>query len=350
MNTIITQKDLAKATGLNQSTVSLALRNDPRVNEETRIRVIRAARDLGYKKDPMMSALAAYRDGLHKTSHQGTLAWLHDSRLQRLENYKDSVWEHYLAGARKRADEHGYKLEVFELPKNRKEHHRLSDILFHRGIEGVFLPPQYIKDEAPDFDWKHFAVVTFGWSVIKPHFHSISPNHFQNATLLVENFQTLGYRRIAGLIANTTLDWQHLQLWSHGIETTARKGMPNGKAIPTFHLNPKSGSQIASLQRWFLKYRPDALGINLEHIDYITEVLDEMKIQVPEDIALALTFRPSKETRLAGIYENSPFLGEAAADLIVGTLRRREYGTPQVRRMLQIEGVWQAGSSAPKKT
>ena len=44
----ITIHDIAKLTGLNASTVSRALRRDPRISEPTVLRVNRAAEELGY--------------------------------------------------------------------------------------------------------------------------------------------------------------------------------------------------------------------------------------------------------------------------------------------------------------
>ena len=49
-----TQKDVASVAGVDQSTVSLALRGDPRISPATRRRVLEAAKKLGYK--PFLNA------------------------------------------------------------------------------------------------------------------------------------------------------------------------------------------------------------------------------------------------------------------------------------------------------
>jgi LacI family transcriptional regulator len=49
----ITSRDIAKAVGVSQSTVSRALRSDPRVAEETRQRVVEAAQRLAYTPNLM---------------------------------------------------------------------------------------------------------------------------------------------------------------------------------------------------------------------------------------------------------------------------------------------------------
>ena len=55
----VTIHDIAKLTGLNASTVSRALRHDPRISPETRQRVLRTADKLGYVMNLAARNLAA---------------------------------------------------------------------------------------------------------------------------------------------------------------------------------------------------------------------------------------------------------------------------------------------------
>ena len=54
----VTQLDVAREAGVHRSTVSLAFRNHPSIPAETRERVMRVAKKLGYTIDPMLAALA----------------------------------------------------------------------------------------------------------------------------------------------------------------------------------------------------------------------------------------------------------------------------------------------------
>ena len=60
----VTIHDIAKLTGLNASTVSRALRRDPRISEPTVLRVNRAAEELGYIMNFAARNLAAGKTGL----------------------------------------------------------------------------------------------------------------------------------------------------------------------------------------------------------------------------------------------------------------------------------------------
>src|SRR5881398_3589545 len=57
----ITMRDIAQRLGIDQSTVSLALRDHPRISEALRRKVRDAAGEMGYQPDAMLSALAHYR-------------------------------------------------------------------------------------------------------------------------------------------------------------------------------------------------------------------------------------------------------------------------------------------------
>jgi LacI family transcriptional regulator len=58
---------VARALGVSRSTVSLALRDDPRISDATRRRVRRAAEDLGYTANPLIATLmSTLRRGVGK--------------------------------------------------------------------------------------------------------------------------------------------------------------------------------------------------------------------------------------------------------------------------------------------
>ncbi|HEY8967080.1 MAG TPA: helix-turn-helix domain-containing protein, partial [Candidatus Methylacidiphilales bacterium] len=100
---------MAEKAGVHRATVSLVLKNHPSIPEATRQKVLAAAKEMGYERDPMLSVLAAYRNGLAHHAMHGELAWLafHDWG-------RAPIYDEYFAGARNRAKECGYILEKFE--------------------------------------------------------------------------------------------------------------------------------------------------------------------------------------------------------------------------------------------
>ena len=53
----ITMADIARKVGLGRSTVSMALRNHPEIAAATKDRVLKAASELGYQPNPLISLL-----------------------------------------------------------------------------------------------------------------------------------------------------------------------------------------------------------------------------------------------------------------------------------------------------
>ncbi|MCU0791263.1 MAG: helix-turn-helix domain-containing protein [Opitutaceae bacterium] len=83
-------RDIANLVGLDPSTVSLALRDHPRIAAATRERVRRAAAKLGYAPDPLLSALASYRRNVHERPVTATLGWVNRwSPPKRLHEFRE---------------------------------------------------------------------------------------------------------------------------------------------------------------------------------------------------------------------------------------------------------------------
>src|SRR5690606_18500907 len=108
----VTIRDVAKAVGLSKSTVSLALRNDPRLRKATREKIRAVADQLGYRPDPALAALAHYRYG-NASPGAPVLGWL-TNWPERDEWRNDSRLYHF-NGACRQAERMGYQLEHFWL-------------------------------------------------------------------------------------------------------------------------------------------------------------------------------------------------------------------------------------------
>ncbi|HEY9249686.1 MAG TPA: helix-turn-helix domain-containing protein, partial [Rariglobus sp.] len=94
----ITLRLIATQAGVDISTVSLAMRNSPRVQSATRDRIHKIATDLGYQPDAALAALVAYRNGVRAASYQSTLAWL-DNWPVHGELRKIEAFNEYFLGA-----------------------------------------------------------------------------------------------------------------------------------------------------------------------------------------------------------------------------------------------------------
>jgi DNA-binding LacI/PurR family transcriptional regulator len=189
-----TQADLAKALGLTQATVSLALRGDPRITEARRKQIQEAALEMGYRPNPTAVTLAHFKRNSTQKPVQAALAWLNfysdPKSLRSLGEF-----ERYWRGANATAEKFGYHLDDF--PCARTPMHRLESVLTARGISGILLPPHgQIRPDWSDFHWRQFSVVRFGRSIQNPAAHVVTADQVANMMLAFDETRKRGYERI----------------------------------------------------------------------------------------------------------------------------------------------------------
>ena len=79
MDRVPTIRDVARAAGVGASTVSLALRNDPRLRPAMRDHVRKVASEIGYLPNATLASLMAQVRGGKNLPFQATLAFLNAS-------------------------------------------------------------------------------------------------------------------------------------------------------------------------------------------------------------------------------------------------------------------------------
>ncbi len=137
----ISQADVAKHVGVSASTVSRALKNDPRITKKVRQKIIDAAQELGYRPDPSVSALANYRWKTTARDFSGVVAWITvgDSSEELRRKYPE--FDLYWKGANACADRFGYQIEEFAITEDMPLE-KLEKILYARNVKGLLLPPE----------------------------------------------------------------------------------------------------------------------------------------------------------------------------------------------------------------
>lgn len=335
----ITLRDIADKAEVHLSTVSLALRNSPKLRKETREFVQKIADQLGYVPDAALSALVIHRKGVRASSYQSTLAWLDNwttpgNRLRDIPTFNANF-----QGALARADQLGYKLEEFSLRSPGIPPARMASILKSRNIKGILVAPQEHDGVPFPFDFTDFAAVTFGYSLQPACIHVVTNHQFRSMQLLVAKLHELGYRRIGLYLAH---DWDKKvnQGYTAGF-LAAHAAIGGRKPIPPCLWNQL---QPASFKSWITRHRPDAIitqGISKVLIGW----LKSFGLCVPEDIAVTSLSAHSGEPDIAGIYQNDRLIGATAIDIVTGMLQRNERGLPQTILYTLVEGTWHPGSS-----
>jgi LacI family transcriptional regulator len=329
------QKLVAQLAGVSASTVSLALRGDPRLPPATRRRIAEIARAAGYHHNPLVSQVMSAARHRRLGRHLGTIAYVHF--YAKREGYLEfETLRDFHVGMLAQAEGCGYKLEVFWGRAPGLGGQRLSDMLSARGIEGVIISP-VPPDASPRLDWPRFALATIGHSLTTPKLHRAVNHQLHTVGLALAELQTRGYQRI-GLVMHAHQMQMSAETWKAGL-LLYQSNIPARRRIPPL-LPPRVAEPL--LLEWVRRHRPDAIMA-------LTYSLHGWLVQagyrVPRDVALVALDWNESTPEWAGVVQNARAVGQAAADLVVAQLRRNERGIPTSPQTLLIEGRWLDGST-----
>lgn len=331
----VRQQDIALKAGVHITTVSLALRNDPRLAESTRRRIQDLAAEMGYTPDPMLSALTVHRNRSKRVHHQGTLAWLCPPTVK---SESARSFSGYIQGAEERCAELGYKLEIFNFTELGGG--RLSGVLHARNIKGLLIPPQAHSRAHLDFDWQEFSSVCFGFTLSWPRLHLITNAQYSSSRLAVRMLRTRGYRRI-GFVTTRETDERTDQNFRAGFLSEQHDFLPENRIPPLLLEDTTIATECVEFAAWYREHKPDVI---LYIYPTVAEFLRRLKI-TPKECGSASLSVTSRDGNLAGVYQNDPLIGRKAVDFLIDMLHRNERGIPPHRFQFFVESEWVEGKS-----
>ncbi len=199
MKDLPTIRALAKMAGVSNATVSLALRNHPRIRPEVRERIQQIAAEAGYKPNPLVANLLSQLRVSKSHSYQSTLGlfsiWENPARIK-----PNHTFGEYIAGCRKHAGLLGYGLDLFSLVEPEITPERLVKILQARNIRGLLVIGsdlgRFIRPEL-DPIWNYSAAIVLGVRPIHPLLSFTLNDHFSTTMQAMGEVLQLGYERPA---------------------------------------------------------------------------------------------------------------------------------------------------------
>ncbi len=340
----VSLRDVARAVGVSHVAISLALRGDARVSEKRRSEIKLAAERLGYRPDPMLSSLAAYRRTKQRVEISSTVAWINQwpdpKALRRLHEFAA-----YWRGAADAAGELGYRLEEFQAPRD-LSHDRLQRILAARSVRGILLPPHPHGLTLPDFDWSQFSVVRLGLSVPHPRAHVVTSDQLNCAKMAFERIRERGYDRI-GFVSSRRFDRDTGGNFRAGFLSAQDASLPLRRHLPPLFLAEESSPADARLLRaWLKRARPDAV---ISTHPALHGLLASINVRVPADLPVAAVSVLDGKFD-AGVDQNSHEVGRVALRTLAGLIHQNERGIPRFCRRILVEGQWIDGTSLPVRS
>lgn len=334
------QRELAKALGISQSAVSLALRGDASISEPLRKRVRVEAKRMGYRLNPYVRALMSSIRADRKACDQGTLALLVDVFREK-EWRAHPSYSVYFRGLERRCSELGFRIECFFLMESGMSPSKVDRILYARGIQGVILAPPYLGNRKLGLTWKRYACVGTGYGWELQQFDRIAHDHDQNVVTAFQKLRDLGYKRIGMCLPSFYANGRGTR-WLDGFLTCQHR-LSKSERIPLF-VGSEEEQSFGLFQKWVFRWRPDVL-LSLYGEERCW--LDSLNLRVPEKIGLACLIRP-RGSRLAGIDDRFEHIGAATVELVASKIAFNQFGIPSDPKLTLIEGRWVDGQSLRK--
>jgi LacI family fructose operon transcriptional repressor len=320
------------------STASRALNDDPQIAAATRQRIVKIARELGYRKNASVTTLMrSFRSGDRSGVQRETLAFLAETPPSAWTEKHLESHNRILAGMRERAENLGYQVDVFWTREPGRSLARLGAILRARGIRGVIPGPLPKKSVLAGFPWEDFASVAIGYMLESPRLHRVQTDMYENMSVILAEFAARGYGRI-GFVTHEAVE-QRLGRLAAARFAVYQQELPVRKRIPA--LVVRSGEEPAPVE-WLEKYRPDAV---VSQVDFLLPQVRRIRRMDGGETGFAWLAAQLNTPDISGTVPRHETIGAAALDLLVTLVAHGDKGVPDEPRSILIPGLWREGKT-----
>ncbi|HRE79763.1 MAG TPA: LacI family DNA-binding transcriptional regulator [Opitutaceae bacterium] len=336
----VSLRDIARRIGVSHATVSKALRNDPEISETRRTEVRAVAEALGYRPDPLLQQLAAYRRSRRVSRIESCIGWLNDwtdpDAYHRFPQYSG-----YWTGARQAAEMLGFRLEEIRLRKNAPTAERLRRMLLARSIRGVLIPPHLESFRHSAMDWSELSVVKIGFSIPELPTHLVASDQYGGGRLAATHLLQAGHRRI-GFVSTQSLELNTRGNFSAALLHSRDRSVAKAERIPPLFLDDNGADARLEFEKWLQKYRPTA-------VVYSPTAVVRWMGGRSSGIVLCSISRLDAPAEF-GLNQLPEEVGQAAVEFLVSQLNTHRFGIPAHPRRILIEPSWEGGiPTAPAK-
>jgi LacI family transcriptional regulator len=335
-----TLRDVARAANAGVSTVSLALRDDPRIRPDTRRHIQETAHRLGYQTNALVANLMAQLRASRSEGARPSLALVNVSPsgrdLEDLPTFR--AWQQ---AVRDRAHALGYDLAVYRLQEAGQSPAELQESLQADGVRGVILAGLSTGASLPhtySLLWENYANVVLGLRPITPPLHFSCNDQYATAQECVYRLSERGYQR-PGLVINPATDTVLEERFTSGFRA-AQGRLMMGSSVP---IHPFQPDREEDFRRWMDREQPDVLVTLHEEV---RDWADHLGLRVPQDIGLAhLDCTQGGSGNWSGMDQNSHTVGVSAVDTVIGQIHRHETGVPTWAKCVLNASSWVEGET-----
>lgn len=299
----ISMSRIAAEAGVHQTTVSRALRGDPRISEAVRHRIVAIADELGYRPDPVLSRLCDYRSALRRRDgmRRAVLAFLTDYPL-------DDPFRDIDRGFSEQADRLGYRVTQMR-GVSASDPETVAHRYRGQGCDGLFV----LSDRpAPDPDvWRGLRAIWYG-SEAPAGLPAVYADEIEASRMAFAKAWSAGYRRIGAVFF---------------VGPIAERGVgPAGGFLYSRHTAPEGAVRIPPLlfhgndkdlkgrfRRWLDRWQPDVL---IGHNALFLWLARQSGRRIPEDMGYIDLMTAACNPDVSGTDYRYRDIGHQAADLL----------------------------------
>jgi len=301
----VTVREVASRAGVSASTAAAALRGAAWVRPETRSRIETAAAELGYRRDPAASILAAKRGQSGQKARLVSIGVLHEPTVPGRTAYTGK------AGLDAAVAQRGWVVHAANLEEI-NDLNRLARRWEDMGIDAVVLVRTKVPLTRIDFPWHRFTVLSTEVGRLREGFDVVRPSQFGAITECLRETKCRGYRRFGFWLRvhPEPLPDDHVRCGA--CKAFQELELRGEKKLPML-LTP-FGEHQERLRRWLEKHQPEVVvtfwGIDVRDIEAVGW-------RVPDDIAMVcLQVSSVMEGRVAGLMDREQPVGEAVCNFI----------------------------------
>jgi LacI family transcriptional regulator len=334
-----TIKEISQQSGFACSTVSYALRGNPRIPEKTRLQISQVAEEMGYRPDAHLGQLMSYLQGRggRKRSSVCPLAWI-NSTMDPQHWHKTPWAKEFYDSAVARAASLGFALSDFWIHDQQVALSRLDGILKARGIKGLLLSTPLQDEQWPQWiDWSSYAVVVIDDPFGLPQFDRVYADYAANMRSAIEQARVCGYERPKVWLTQREDYWT-----GYGYTSECLRQDQLNPDWDT--LLPEYATEVTreSVKAWMMRHRPDVV---IAPTPTVGVQLQKLRYRMPQDLGYIAMYMLKEDTAWSGFSQLHGQQSVIAVDRIATLLRNNTLGRQAYPQKIQIEGEWHAGTT-----
>ncbi len=330
-----TIRDVAEAASVSPATVSLVLRHSSQISKATTERVRREIERLGYRPNPLVSALMRNRGRKGSGPMRGLPVPFILAKPAAEDGSGSHPFDAWFAGAAARAREMGFALEQILWNPDEMSAESLQEEMQEKRLPGFLLAGMSEGNAMRKIDWGRMVAVEVGQMLDSPRLHRVRTAVFDATVKAIENCVDSGYGRIG--VCMGEFDGRHLGSHVTGAFLLMRKRFPGLLLERVFQGSLNDGA-VAS---WLDEAKPDAI-IDAGNGQSVRRLLDA---GAHGDIGLAALHITAPDSSVSGFFHHSAKMGEQAIDMLYRAMERNEVGVPACPMDFTFNGVWNPGET-----